>query len=482
MRKIRKNFSRKKIFIIIGLAVILLGLLFLLFLPSIMEEKADKEFKREIKEIISKIDNGKKIDMSLYRKKYILSDDKKKVEKLVEEYLENIVNNTKKIKDVDIISKMLKDKVNEKFKNDLASVIENTAKEKELLAKEKENLKRIKDNKYKNIDKDIIKLYKKYISLDLEKKYIDIIDKRISNIDKELGLLKILNDNKDSFNIEKKEIEFLKRNRFNDFEKIVKELKYNIKYRLIEDKKSPEITAQDINIYTGTSLDIKSSVKCIDDVDDEVECKIEGNVDVNKENTYPVKISAVDKANNKSEKTINVIVKKKIDDKNPYYTEVIRNQNTVIVYGLDSNNEYTKIVKVFPCSVGRSGQDTPTGTFKTSDKYRWGGLYGGVWGQYSTRIVDDILFHSVPYYSENPGDLEWEEYNKLGSPASLGCVRMTVEGVKWIYDNCPKGMTVKIYDGNLPSGVSKPTAPKIDGTSPNKGWDPTDPDPNNPWK
>ena len=39
----------------------------------------------------------------------------------------------------------------------------------------------------------------------------------------------------------------------------------------------------------------------------------------------------------------------------------------------------------------------------------------------------------------------------------------------------------KIYDGTLPKGVSKPTAPKIDGTSPNKGWDPTDPDPNNPW-
>ena len=134
-----------------------------------------------------------------------------------------------------------------------------------------------------------------------------------------------------------------------------------------------------------------------------------------------------------------------------------------------------------PCSVGRDGQDTPTGIFTTTDKYRWGGLYGGVWGQYATRIVNDILFHSVPYYSENPGDLEWEEYNKLGSPASLGCVRMTVRDVKWLYENCPSGMTVKIYDGELPTGVSKPSAPKIDGTSPNKGWDPTDPDVNNPW-
>ena len=42
-------------------------------------------------------------------------------------------------------------------------------------------------------------------------------------------------------------------------------------------------------------------------------------------------------------------------------------------------------------------------------------------------------------------------------------------------------MTVKIYDGELPAGVKKPVAPKIDTNSPNKGWDPTDPDTNNPW-
>ena len=42
-------------------------------------------------------------------------------------------------------------------------------------------------------------------------------------------------------------------------------------------------------------------------------------------------------------------------------------------------------------------------------------------------------------------------------------------------------MKVKIYDGELPTGVSKPTAIKIDGNSSFRGWDPTDPDPNNPY-
>ena len=63
----------------------------------------------------------------------------------------------------------------------------------------------------------------------------------------------------------------------------------------------------------------------------------------------------------------------------------------------------------------------------------------------------------------------------------MGCIRLAVGDVKWIFDNCPVGTTVKIYDGNIPNGVVKPTPIRIDGTSPNRGWDPTDPDKNNPW-
>ena len=63
----------------------------------------------------------------------------------------------------------------------------------------------------------------------------------------------------------------------------------------------------------------------------------------------------------------------------------------------------------------------------------------------------------------------------------MGCVRLTVRDAKWIYDNCPNGTMIKIYDGDLPSGVSKPAAQKIDENDPRKGWDPTDPDPANPW-
>ena len=43
-------------------------------------------------------------------------------------------------------------------------------------------------------------------------------------------------------------------------------------------------------------------------------------------------------------------------------------------------------------------------------------------------------------------DLELEEFNKLGEQASQGCVRLAVSDAKWIYDNCPTGTNVSIYD------------------------------------
>ena len=73
-----------------------------------------------------------------------------------------------------------------------------------------------------------------------------------------------------------------------------------------------------------------------------------------------------------------------------------------------------------------------------------------------------------------------DRYNQLGTVCSHGCVRLTVADAKWIYDNCPLGTTVSIYNASsLP--VPKPSAPWLDISSPNRGWDPTDPDPANPW-
>ena len=226
--------------------------------------------------------------------------------------------------------------------------------------------------------------------------------------------------------------------------------------------------------------DIIKDVTATDNVDGkDVKISLDFNgVDISQDGQYQLLYTATDKSGNLSEKVVNVNIVER--ERLKYYAEIIRNYNTVIIYELDDNKEYTKIAKVFPCSTGRNGR-TPTGIFYTTKGSAWGPLMGGVWGQYYTVITNNILFHSVPYYSTSKDSLEWEEYNKLGDFASAGCVRLSVADAKWMYDNCPNQMKVKIYDGELPPGIEKPIPLKIDGNSPNRGWDPTDPDVYNPW-
>lgn len=157
-------------------------------------------------------------------------------------------------------------------------------------------------------------------------------------------------------------------------------------------------------------------------------------------------------------------------------------QNLVVIYGMDEEGNYVVPVKAFVASCGKSSSPTKTGTFQTIEKYKWRALNGGVYGQYATRITGQYLFHSVPYYKKSKSTLETAEYNKLGSNASAGCVRLSVANAKWIYDNCPEGTIVTIYSNrSLREPFVKPQAIRINANDSRAGWDPTDPDASNPW-
>ncbi len=164
------------------------------------------------------------------------------------------------------------------------------------------------------------------------------------------------------------------------------------------------------------------------------------------------------------------------NDKFPYYIKVNKKQNTITIYEKDDKGKYTVPVKAMTCSVGNA---TPLGVYKTPIKYRWKLLMDDVWGQYSTRIVGGILFHSVWYYEMDASTLSAKQYNKLGTTASHGCVRLTVIDAKWIYDNCPIGTTVEIYEGKDAGPLGKPETIQLKAGT---GWDPTDPSDKNPFK
>ncbi len=156
-----------------------------------------------------------------------------------------------------------------------------------------------------------------------------------------------------------------------------------------------------------------------------------------------------------------------------YTLQVNKATNVVTVFRSDGTPE-----RAFVCSVGSA---TPIGTFYTPNKYRWHELDGPSYGQYCTRIVAGYLFHSVWYYRNGDyASQSYVQYNKLGTTASHGCVRLTVADAKWIYDNCPLGTKVTVmYGSSANDPLGKPAAIKVPNVR--EGWDPTDPNPANPY-
>lgn len=210
----------------------------------------------------------------------------------------------------------------------------------------------------------------------------------------------------------------------------------------------------------------------------EIENNIEENIETNETENEIVEENTIDNETNQSEEK-----PKQNQGGKTYKLEVNCTQNVVNVYKKDENGEYTNCVKAMLCSVGPATPTSGTYSLKKYGGWEWKGLFGDVYGQYATQITGNILFHSVPYTTKyDNSSLEYWEYDKLGTPASMGCVRLTVKNAKWIYDNCVAGTLVKFYQDSNPGPLGKPSEQKISSEEAYRSWDPTDPNPDNPWR
>ena len=159
-----------------------------------------------------------------------------------------------------------------------------------------------------------------------------------------------------------------------------------------------------------------------------------------------------------------------IGKQDEYELHVNKQLNCLTVYAKDGDNGFIIPVKAMLTSVG---DDTPLGTFHTPEKYRWRFMVNDTYTQYATRITKGFLFHSITYETTNPNTMITNGYNGLGVVRSAGCVRLTCENAKWIYDNCKIGTTVVIYeDPNVPSPFMKPYVVLIPD---DQTYDPSDP-------
>ena len=130
----------------------------------------------------------------------------------------------------------------------------------------------------------------------------------------------------------------------------------------------------------------------------------------------------------------------------PYVLKVSVDDQRVYAYAPDRNGEYTDLVRTMKCSTGRKGTPTPKGTFTdTAPGARWHFFKKfNCWAQYAFYIQGDIMFHSV-LYGQKGGSVTQSSVNHLGSRASHGCVRLSVEDAKWIWNNCPANTRVEVY-------------------------------------
>lgn len=171
----------------------------------------------------------------------------------------------------------------------------------------------------------------------------------------------------------------------------------------------------------------------------------------------------------------------------PYFIEVDKTNQIITIYTTSSSGKYDKVVRYMLCSTAQDASKFPEGYWKLkedrcSSQNIWRNMKSHgtpLYAQYATQITGDYLFHSVPYTDTKNNALDTTRYSKLGTADSGGCIRLTVENAKWICENCKAGTTVHIVEKEANPALTaalKEQVPIPDSS----GWDPTDPDSDNP--
>ena len=164
----------------------------------------------------------------------------------------------------------------------------------------------------------------------------------------------------------------------------------------------------------------------------------------------------------------------------PYFISLDKVGRIVTFYTTNEEGKYEIPVRQCICSVGADICNLPDGVYQLKGtRNRWEKLPDNgeaLYAQYATKLTGSVIFHSVPYTAEEKSALDTRRFENLGKLSGGGYVRLTVECAKWIYDNCPAGTPVRVFSATYDATLIEKLTPPL----PENGWDPTDPDPENP--
>lgn len=124
----------------------------------------------------------------------------------------------------------------------------------------------------------------------------------------------------------------------------------------------------------------------------------------------------------------------------PYYIWTDLYRQTTYVF--EKQKGSWKLIKRMPTSTGLNKTPTPTGEFKVSGYVPAFGMEKGYRCKTALHLFGDYLYHSVLFDIE--GKYVISGMSSLGERASHGCLRLSPEDSKWLYETMPLGTGVLI--------------------------------------
>jgi lipoprotein-anchoring transpeptidase ErfK/SrfK len=124
------------------------------------------------------------------------------------------------------------------------------------------------------------------------------------------------------------------------------------------------------------------------------------------------------------------------ESETPYFIWVDLQRCTVNVFKGSKKNY--RLIKTMTCASGKDETPTVRGNFKIQDRgldFYEASINMGA--KYWVRFYGSYLFHSLP--TDKKGNIL---DTTLGKQATHGCIRLSIENSKWIYDNIPKDTEV----------------------------------------
>ena len=154
-----------------------------------------------------------------------------------------------------------------------------------------------------------------------------------------------------------------------------------------------------------------------------------------------------------------------------YSIRINKETRTLYVMTKDEEGKFTIPYKTMMCSVG---PDTPLGTFKIYQKYRWHFMHKDCYTQFLSRFYKGFLIHSLLYEKADPHSFDAINYNFIDQAISGGCIRLRAIDSQWVYENCKNGTPVNVYSDAWDKGPIEKDA-IMQAIPREQNYDPTDP-------